>query len=340
MTYQSTAGHGRVKALLSSAVERGSIPPTLLFAGPQGVGKRLVAQATAAALNCLSPVRGSGGIPFDACGTCRSCDRIARGMHVDVLTLEPDDMAVIKIDVVRDVLERTAFRPFEGRRRVVIIRDAHTLIETSQNALLKSLEEPPPGSVFILTTSVPGALLPTVRSRCMHLRFGRLTETELVEILTARHEMSERDARVAAALADGSVAQALAFQETDPLVLRETAAELLRRAGKPSPASVKLQAAASLISTPSRQERTRDQLSLVLRFASSMLRDLELLNSGGDTRALANAGFSDELSAIAGSYAGDRARDAFVVLARAVEALSPGRNAGTKVVADWVATQI
>ena len=76
---------------------------------------------------------------------------------------------------MRDGLSSTGFRPFEGKRRVVLIREADTLEPAAQNALLKSLEEPPPGTMFILTTAVPGVLLPTVRSRCMRLRFGRLT---------------------------------------------------------------------------------------------------------------------------------------------------------------------
>ena len=92
--------------------------------------------------------------------------------------MEPDDKASIKIDVVRDVLGRTAYRPFEGRRRVVLIREAETLEPSAQHALLKSLEEPPPATVFILTTAVPGALLPTVRSRTMLLRFGRLSPAD------------------------------------------------------------------------------------------------------------------------------------------------------------------
>ena len=78
-------GHARQVALLASAVQRGSLPPALLFAGPPGVGKWRIAQALAQAVNCSAPVQG------DACGTCRSCDRVARGLHVDVIGLEPDD---------------------------------------------------------------------------------------------------------------------------------------------------------------------------------------------------------------------------------------------------------
>ncbi len=182
-SFASITGHRRVTTLLSQAIARGTLAPTLLFVGPSGVGKHLVARATAAALNCLAPIIDANGLPFDACLTCRSCDRISRDVHVEVVSLEPDDRASIKIDVIRDVLQRTAFRPFEGRRRVIIIRDADALEGAAQNALLKSLEEPPPGTVFVLTTAMPDALLPTVRSRCMRLRFGRLTQAEVARVL-------------------------------------------------------------------------------------------------------------------------------------------------------------
>ena len=113
-------------------------------------------------------------VAIDACGTCASCTRIARLVHADVLLVEPGDTGVIKVDQVRDVVERTAYRPFEGRRRVVIVDEADAMLSEAQNALLKTLEEPPSASMFVLVTSRPDELLPTVRSRCQRLRFGRL----------------------------------------------------------------------------------------------------------------------------------------------------------------------
>ena len=344
MTFRAIAGHRRVKSLLSGAVSRGSIPPTLLFAGPPGVGKALVAGATAAALNCVTPVRpstslGTGGdLALDACGTCRSCDRIARRVHVEVLWLSPDDRASIKIDAVRAALEPTAFRPFEGRRRVVIIRDADALEPPAQNALLKSLEEPPPSTIFILTTAVPDALLPTVRSRCMRLRFGRLTEAEVADVLERDHEFAPREARAAAALADGSVGQAKALGSTDLAVLREVAVQLLRHAAGTSAVASRLLSAATVVFVAPKKERTREDVGLILRMLASMLRDIELVNSGGDTRGLANPALADELNALARPYAGARAREAFVAVDRAIAAIE--RNAGQKVVADWLATRI
>jgi DNA polymerase-3 subunit delta' len=330
-------GHRRVIALLSSATRRASLPPTLLFAGQSGVGKFVVARSLAQVINCLEPVS-TDALPLDACGQCRSCDRIARGMHVDVTVLEPDDKASIKTDVVREMLDRVGYRPFEGRQRVVIIREADALELQAQNALLKSLEEPPPGTMFILTTAVPGALVPTVRSRCMAMRFGRLTVGEVAEILVRQCEMPEADAQEAAGLADGSAGSAIALASTDLAVLRELAFQLLRVAGQGGAIAMRLTAAATLATVKPKVDRSREEMALILRMAAAMLRDMELLNVGGDLAAITNMTHRDELARLSRSYTGSRARDAFGTVDRALAALE--RNAGTKVVADWVATQI
>lgn len=259
-------------------------------------------------------------------------------MHVDIAILEPDDRASIKIDVVREVLERTAFRPFEGRHRMVLIRDADALEPSAQNALLKSLEEPPATTSFILTTAVPDVLLPTVRSRCMRLRFGRLTESEVADVLIREHELAAEEALAFAALADGSVGQALGFGSTDLALLREIAIELLRQTAGSAPLQSRLKAGQTLVTGGSKKDRSRDEVALILRIVASMLRDIELLNAGGDARALANAILSDQLGALTRSYGGDRARRAFGAVDRALAALE--RNAGPKAVADWVAAQI
>lgn len=350
MPFSDLIGHHRIRQLLARACARGTLPPTLLFAGPSGVGKWRTAETVAAVVNCLTPVRAGeapgplelsaepSDLPIDACGVCRSCDRIARGVHVDVLRLEPDDRASIKIDVVRDVLERTGFRPFEGRRRMVLIREADTLEPSAQNALLKSLEEPPPGTAFILTTAVPGALLPTVRSRCMRVAFGRLTTAEVADVLVRHHDHDEREARAAAALAAGSAGQALALGSTDLALLRETAWLLLRQAAADAGVAARLQVAQAMVAGPSKKERSREEIAIILRLLASMLRDLEVLNAGGDHAILANPAMADELGRVQRAYAGDRARDAFGAVDRALVALE--RNAGPKVVADWLSVQI
>jgi DNA polymerase-3 subunit delta' len=337
MTLRNIIGHRRLTTLIARAIERESLPPTLLFVGPSGVGKWAVARATSQVVNCLESAK-HGDLAVDACGKCRACDRIARGVHVDVMTLEPDDRASIKIDAVRDMLSGTGYRPFEGRLRVILIREADALESAAQNSLLKSLEEPPPGTMFILTTSVPGVLLPTVRSRCMRLRFGRLTSGEVATALTRDHDYSDVQAREAAPLADGSVGQALALVDSDLSMFRDLAMGLLQQSAGRADTQSRVQAAGALHTGSSKKERTREDVTIVLRLMASMLRDLEAINAGADRAVLANPLLTGDLEALARAYAGERARAAFGAVDRALTALD--RNAGTKVVTEWLAVQM
>ncbi len=336
MPFRDILGHRPVVGLLTRAIARGTVPPTLLFDGPAGVGKWQVAQAVAAVVNCLAPLPASEETGIDACGTCKSCDRIARGVHVDVIALEPDDKASIKIDPVRDVLERCNFRPFEGKRRFVLIRDAETLEPQAQNALLKSLEEPSPSTVFILVTSVSGVLLQTVRSRCMRLRFGRLTELEVAQVLARDYAVAPDEARAAAALADGSISRALAQSSEELAEVRQAAQAFLAQIVGSDDVRQKLDVAKLLIGA--KPERTRDEVAIVLRAAQSMLRDVEVLHARADPRLLANPDLQDSLSRLTRTAGGDRTRQAFQSVDRALFALD--RNAGPKVVAEWLAMQI
>jgi len=328
MPLRDVIGHPRQLALLTGAVQRGSLPPTLLFAGPAGVGKWRVALAVAQAVNCPSAVAG------DACGTCRSCDRIARALHVDVLTLAPDDTGVIKIEPVREALSRCGYRPFEGLRRVVAVRDADALTESAQNALLKSLEEPPPATMFVLTSAAPDALLRTVRSRTMRLTFGRLPTDDLVRLLVRDHEMAAADARRAAALADGSAGAALALGSADVAEARARATRLLGAAALRD-VGARLAVAKDVVGKP---ELTRQELAAVLRMASSLTRDLAIVHAGADRGALANGDAADLVDRLAAAVPPDTARRAFATLDRGLTALE--RNAGIKVVADWVAVEM
>ena len=186
---------------------RGALPQSLIFAGPDGVGKRLVALAVAQRLNCLTAAPDEG----DACGTCSACRRIASGTHPDVVTIPGTSIpGEKKVDAVREKIADAAYRPFEGRRRVFILDEADELQPVVQNALLKTLEEPTPSSQFILITARPDGLLPTVRSRCPQLRFGRLDVDDVAALLIARQDMTAIAAREIAFAADGSPGRAFA----------------------------------------------------------------------------------------------------------------------------------
>ena len=204
MPFRAIVGHRRVLTLLSRVIAADTLPPALLLAGPEGVGKRVAALAAAEALNCLKPVGKTNQsdadvFELDACGICDACRRIARIIHPDVVLLEPGDTGTIKIEQIRDVIDRAAYRPFEGSRRVVIVEDADAMVPAAQSALLKILEEPPSASVFMLVSSLPDALLPTVQSRCPRLSFAYLSAADVARVLVRDHGYSDIDARAAAA---------------------------------------------------------------------------------------------------------------------------------------------
>ena len=331
MLFRDIAGHEQLKPLIARAALRGTLPPSLIFAGPSGVGKRMAALALAQLVNCLDPR------DEDACGECASCRRIARGVHADVVVVEPGESGTIKIDAIRDVIERAAYRPFEGRRRVVIIDEAEQIVPAAQDALLKTLEEPPNGTTFVLVTAAPEMLLPTIRSRCQRLRFGRLSPADVAGVLVATQDYSEEEAHTAAAVSDGSVGQALEESSEAFAEARSAALHLLQVvAGHPPPAR-RLMGAGGLPGA-GRGKADRDALSQSLRALGTLIRDLGVLGARADPRALANADLKGTLEPLLKAFDGDRVLRAYAAVDRALAALD--RNASPKIVADWLAFQI
>ena len=350
MPFRSITGHRQLLELIARASIRGTLPPSLIFAGPEGVGKRTAAVALAQLMNCLALVESpapaglfGGSEPaseapaLDSCGECAACKRIARGVHADVLLIAPGENGAILIDQVRDAIERTAYRPFEGRRRVVIIDGADVLNAQAQNALLKTLEEPPATSCFVLVTSRPDVLLPTVRSRCQCLRFGRLAPADVAAVLVREHQYSETDAHAAAALSDGSIGLAIEGGTEAFADAREAATGLLERVAVSDDPRRRLEGAKALAVTGSGRS-DREELARQLHALSSILRDLGVLLSRADERCLANADLQPVLRRLLKSFDGERAIRAFSAVDRALLALE--RNASPKIVADWVAFQI
>jgi len=363
MAFQDIVGHRQLTGLLARAIARDSLTPSLLLSGPEGVGKRLTAIAIAQALNCThrpssivhrpssgasiddgrSPIDdGRSTMPdgrstmADGCGTCSACRRIARGAYPDVETIEPGENASIKIEQVRAAIDQAVYRPFEGRRRVTIIDHADTMVSAAQNALLKTLEEPLPASVFVLVTSRPDKLLPTVRSRCAHLRFGRLQVSEVADILERVHQYTHAEALTAAAASDGSVRRALDLEADSVADARSDAEDLLKVAGRD--ARTRLEQAKELLKGGGTQSSEREHLGVRLQAMVSVLRDVGLLASGADARLLANIDRRPVLDGLLRSLDVDRIDRAFAAVTEAQEALDS--NVGPKVVADWLAINV
>nr|HID58885.1 DNA polymerase III subunit delta' [Desulfobacterales bacterium] len=208
MTFKSIIGQERPIRFLQQSLKKGMVANAYLFTGIEGIGKRTTATVFAMALNCLSP---DGASP---CGSCRSCRKIGSGNHPDVIYLERKG-AFIRIDQVRELFREISFRPFEGKKRVVIITNAHTMNHEAANALLKVLEEPPAKTTFILTASQESDLLPTIVSRCQHITFSPIPAEKIAEVLIQERGLKKEEAMPLAVCAGGSLKKALSADVKD-----------------------------------------------------------------------------------------------------------------------------
>jgi len=200
-------GHDHVLTRLFEALDRDRLAHALLFSGPVGVGKSLVAQHLAARIFCTSPAPGP-------CGECDGCIQLAAGTHPDFLMITlPPGKKEIGIDLARHLKRFVHQQAVRASRKFVIVDDADRLSLAAQNAMLKTLEEPPPHSLLVLITSTPQSLLATVRSRCQPVRFAPLTPDHVAAVLQQQSDLDEAAARRLAAAADGSPGRALQLRD-------------------------------------------------------------------------------------------------------------------------------
>lgn len=216
MSFVNVVGHQRAKGVLSRALAHSTLHPGYIFSGPPGIGKHLVAASFVRAWLCLER---SGA----ACGVCESCKHFGGGTHQDFLEVTlPEKKKSIGVDQVRDLGSWLAQSPALGRHKAALVDPASALTSEAANALLKTLEEPPPGRVIVLIATRPGALPPTVRSRCQQVSFGALSDDEVADVLR-RNGWPAMSARQAAALAEGSPGAAL---QRDGNLLQEASASV------------------------------------------------------------------------------------------------------------------
>lgn len=331
MSFDQVIGHRRVVDVLTRAHARGKIHHAYLFSGPEGVGKERVAFELFKMLNC----REQAG---DACDACPACRKLATdatderagseeggATFADLTILQPRG-SFIQVEQVRGATRRLAYRPVEGRWKCVLVRDAERLHDTAANALLKTLEEPSPDTMFVLVTAAPHLLLPTIQSRCQPVRFGPLAVDEIARYLTEHAGVAPEDTLAVAALAEGSIGRALELVEHPVVRDRETWLRSLAKLAD-MPAHEVFQLSASMAG-----DRAAHDVHLGL--LRGWLRDMLLLAAQGADATVVNRDLREPLEALA--KRSDRATlEARLVDIGKAEAALRG-NAPAQLTFDWL----
>jgi DNA polymerase-3 subunit delta' len=278
MAWERIRGHDTARKQLSAAYRRGRLAHAYLFVGPGGVGKRLFATEFAKALLCDRPPA-----PLTACDACPSCAQVAAGTHPDYFTARtPEDKFDLPVETVREFCGRLGLKPARGPRKVGLIEDADDFNDESANCFLKTLEEPPPGSVLVLLATSTERQLPTVLSRCQVVRFRPLPADELRAVL-ADHGVAD-PARVArlVRLAGGSPGQALALADDALWAFREALVDFVT-AAKPDPVTFAADWARFVEEAGKESAAQRGRASLAVRLLADALEVALRLAVGAET---------------------------------------------------------
>ncbi len=300
MAWHGIEGHDPIVEQFRLAIRRGRLASSFLFVGPEGVGKRTFALRLAQALLCDTRPEAE----LDPCGACPACCQVAGGSHPDVHVVgKPAEKSALPVEILigrrehrgrEGLCHDMSLRPYSGKRRIAVIDDADYLFAEGANALLKTLEEPPPKSVLILIGTSPARQLPTIRSRCQMVRFGRLPEETVAELLRREGLLDDPGrAEQLALFSEGSLTLAVELDDPDLWSFRDT---LLARLAEEPLESVEMAKAvggfvdAAGKAAPARRARLRQ----IVRFASQFYRQLLLAESG------ATVADDDELQRAAG----------------------------------------
>lgn len=275
--FNSLKYHKKILHYLTRAFDDNSLPHALLFTGLQGIGKEAAAQFFSMTCNCtdrIVPVQPGHEIGCQSgnednnpwpCGRCRSCRKILNNSHPDIFLIRPAG-STIKIDQIRGLIQKLSLKPYEAANRFVIIADADTMNSEAGNALLKVLEEPPDHTTIIMTAGQVSDLLPTIVSRCMHLRLRPLPEDYIAEVLREEHGASPDEAKSIAAMAFGSLTRAVAMNKGHWLDRRNRLIQELIH--------LRTQSTGFILAFAARISQDKDTLAECLDIFATWLRDL------------------------------------------------------------------
>jgi len=295
MSFANIPGNARIKKILMMALQRDTLPNSLLFSGPEGVGKLEIAREVAKALNCRQ-------MKDDACGLCDHCRAITGGIFPDVLLLFPEKN-VLKVDQMR-MLKQTAYlKPMTGEKRVFIVAEAEKMNPEAANTLLKVLEEPPAFSFIILVTSNPYLILPTIKSRCQILKFAPVGKDDILRELKSKG-YSDEQAEGMALVAQGNLKRALKMDWDEVREKREQAWMILK--------SMLSRVNLTLVLKSFAYKRRSDfveEFQEILEMLAAFSRDLMLVKEGGDGRCLLNPDYAEKIAEVGMHITAEQARE-------------------------------
>ncbi len=292
--------------VLKSAIRRNSVAQAYLFTGPERCGKTSAALAFASALNCLESNGGD-----EACGSCISCMQIDSGTSPDVILIKPDGNQT-KIEQMHSMIKDLNFAPVSRKYKVYIIEQADTLNTSSENSILKILEEPPVYAVLILLSSNPNSLLPTIRSRCQKIRFRKASFDEVMNYISANSQVAGDEQRVIAASSQGLIGRAYMMLSNPDFVQEreQVIKELNTWVNAPDVYSIRFAETLRKIAEPKKNDsddRSRiRRLNDLLDYIMSWYNDLLVLSICGIDSRVINYDYIDDLVYQAGIYTIDR----------------------------------
>lgn len=281
--FPSLFGNERLKSLLGTDIREGRAAHAFILEGPEGSGKRTAAREIAAAVNCENG--SSGTLP---CGQCLPCRKIAKGIAPDLIFIDSDGKATISVDAVREMRSTLYIPPNDTEHKIYVIVGAEKMTTQAQNALLLSLEEPPPFVMFLLLTTDADALLPTIRSRAPVLRMQQFSaDVTLSYIRTHLPEgirrPSEEELRSTASLAGGSIGQAFRLLRGDESV---AAMQEDRRLAEAIAAQLAAGNALDSVRLVVNAPKKREDLRRVLVLALAAMRDVLAVKKAEDAQLL------------------------------------------------------
>ena len=308
MRFQEIYGHKKPIAILKSAMAKNRVAHAYLFYGAEGIGKRTVASVFARALNC------TGEDP--PCDRCPSCLKAEHRNHPNIIDIQAAGQ-FIKIDAIKEISAKMAFRPENGKR-VFILKDADKMNAPAANSLLKTLEEPSPHNVLILTTARPHALPMTIISRCQSLRFTPLKNEEVFQYLQEKQGLEKSEAETIASASLGSIGRALEMKREDYIT---TVERILNRLADDDSKDL-----TGRISFARYLGKEKDDITCNLEVMNNAFRDSFIWKETREQNMLIFKGYENQIAVIANRLSGRELLQNIDIISKTIDAVSKNVN--------------